>query len=68
METLDELIENFDLFDNWEDRYRYLIDLGNRLPEMDESFLVEENLVKGCTSKVWLVIEKRGPVPFYRHK
>lgn len=60
METLDELIENFDLFDNWEDRYRYLIDLGNRLPEMDESLLVDENLVKGCTSKVWLVIEKNG--------
>lgn len=59
METLDELIDNFDLFDSWEDRYRYLIDLGNRLPEMDESLLVDENLVKGCTSKVWLVIGRK---------
>lgn len=60
MNTLDEVIESFDLFSDWEDRYRYLIDLGNQLPDMDESLQTEENMVKGCTSKVWLVVDKKG--------
>ena len=53
-ETLDELVDNFALFDDWEERYRYLIDLGRTLPSMDESLKTEENLVKGCTSRVWM--------------
>ena len=51
---LDELIENFALFDDWEERYRYLIDLGRTLPAMDDSMKTEENLVRGCTSRVWM--------------
>ena len=53
-ETLDELVENFALFSDWEERYRYLIDLGRTLPAMDESLKTEDNLVKGCTSRVWM--------------
>ncbi|MGH1399043.1 MAG: SufE family protein [Alphaproteobacteria bacterium] len=53
-ESLNELIENFALFDDWEERYRYLIDLGRALPPMDEALKTDENLVRGCTSRVWL--------------
>jgi cysteine desulfuration protein SufE len=52
---LHNLIENFALFDTWEDRYRYLIDLGHALPPMDDSLKTESSLVRGCTSRVWLV-------------
>lgn len=54
-DTLNELVENFALFDDWEERYRYLIDLGRKLPAMDESLKTDENIVRGCTSRVWLV-------------
>jgi len=52
--TLEELADGFALFDNWEDRYRYLIDLGQRLTPMDEALKTDERLVRGCTSRVWL--------------
>ncbi len=57
LESLDEVVENFSLFDDWEDRYRYLIDLGRTLPHMDDAHKVDQNLVRGCTSRVWLVPE-----------
>jgi cysteine desulfuration protein SufE len=53
--TLQDLIEGFSLFADWEDRYRYLIDLGRRVPVMDNALKTDENLVRGCTSRVWLV-------------
>lgn len=49
-----ELVDNFSLFDDWEERYRYLIDLGKTLPAMHESLRTDSNLVRGCTSKVWM--------------
>lgn len=52
---LQTLSESFSLFDDWEDRYRYLIDLGRRVPVMDNALKTDENLVRGCTSRVWLV-------------
>ena len=52
---LEELVENFALFDDWEERYRYLIDLGRGLALMDEGLKTEEHLVKGCTARVWMV-------------
>ena len=55
--TVDELVENFDFFDEWEDRYAYVIDLGKKLPAMPEAEMVEENKVRGCMSQVWLVSE-----------
>ena len=57
--TLRDLQENFALFDDWEERYKYLIDLGKNLPEMSESLKTEETLVKGCTSQVWLICETK---------
>jgi cysteine desulfuration protein SufE len=53
-----ELIEEFSFFDNWMDRYQYIIDLGRRLPEFPESDKTEANKIKGCQSQVWFVAEK----------
>lgn len=50
--TLEEMTENFSLFDDWEERYRYLIDLGRNLPHMPDAQKLEGALVKGCTSRV----------------
>ncbi len=56
-ETLNDVLETFEFLDDWEDRYKYIIDLGRGLPEFDEKYMVEENRVHGCTSRVWLVHE-----------
>lgn len=53
--TIDELIENFNALDDWEDRYKYLIDLGNSLPPMEDSLKTEQSKVRGCMSQVWMV-------------
>ena len=53
----EEVIENFELFDNWEDRYRYVIDLGRDLPDLDEARRTDAAKVEGCASQVWLVPE-----------
>jgi cysteine desulfuration protein SufE len=53
--TFAELAENFALFDDWEDRYRYLIDLGRKLPPFPESLKNETTKVRGCMSQVWMV-------------
>ena len=55
-----ELIEEFRFFDNWMDRYQYLIDLGRRLPEFPEADRIDENKIRGCQSQVWFVPEKSG--------
>lgn len=54
-----ELIETFELLDDWEDRYAYLIELGRKLPPFDPASQTEENRVRGCVSKVWLTHELR---------
>ena len=53
-EVTEELIADFDLFDDWADKYEYLISLGKELPSMDVVDKTEDNTVKGCQSKVWL--------------
>lgn len=55
--TLEELQENFAIFDDWEERYKYLIDLGKELPPMGEHLKNDHTIVKGCTSRVWMVCE-----------
>lgn len=55
-----ELIDEFAFFDDWMDRYQYLIDLGRKLPEFDEAYRRDEFKLKGCQSQVWFVGEKRG--------
>lgn len=57
VQRIDEIIESFELLDDWEDRYSLLIDLGKKLPDFPEHLKIEENLVKGCVSKVWMVPE-----------
>lgn len=53
----DELVNNFNLFEDWEDRYKYLIDLGNDLPVMENALKSEETRIKGCMSQVWMMME-----------
>ncbi|MEJ2137925.1 MAG: SufE family protein [Gammaproteobacteria bacterium] len=56
----DSLIEEFALFDNWLDRYQYLIDLGRKLPEFPADWKTEENRLHGCQSQVWLKVFPAG--------
>jgi cysteine desulfuration protein SufE len=58
-ERAEQIVEDFELFDNWEDRYRYLIDIGRELPPLDEADKTEENRVHGCQSNVWMVAQVR---------
>ena len=53
-EIQDEIVDEFAMFDDWMQRYEYMIDLGKSLPLIDESLKVDENLIKGCQSKVWV--------------
>ncbi len=55
MTAIDDIVENFALLDEWDDRYRYLIELGRTLPPMAESNHTDANKVQGCASQVWLV-------------
>lgn len=50
----EEIIDEFSMFDDWEERFQYVIDLGKSLPLIDEKFKTEDNIIKGCQSKVWL--------------
>ncbi len=56
----EELIEEFAFFDNWMDRYQYIIDLGRRLPEFPEADRTDANKIRGCQSQVWFVAEKNA--------
>lgn len=51
---LAELKETFDFFDDWEDKYRFIIDLGKELTDVDDAQKIEANLIRGCQSQVWL--------------
>ncbi|MCG8671141.1 MAG: SufE family protein [Pseudomonadales bacterium] len=52
--THEDLLEDLEFFDSWEDRYRYIIDLGKKLPDMPEAYKTDENFVHGCQSQVWI--------------
>jgi cysteine desulfuration protein SufE len=54
-----EIIDEFSLFEDWMDRYQYLIDLGRRLPEFPDALRTEENRIRGCQSQVWFVPEQK---------
>jgi len=57
-EKQEEIIDEFSMFDDWMQRYEYIIDLGKNLPLIQEEFKTDDNLIKGCQSKVWLKGEK----------
>lgn len=61
--SLAELKDNFALIDDWEDRYRYVIELGRALPPMADALKTEANRVRGCASQVWLVTEVAPAAP-----
>ena len=65
--TVDDLIENFEFLGDWEERYAYLIELGKKLPPLDESEMVEDNRVHGCQAMVWLKMLPAGDSTFEIH-
>lgn len=54
MIKLDDILDEFEFLDDWEQRYQYLVELGEKLPQMPEQYKTEKNKVKGCMSQVWL--------------
>ena len=64
-EKINKIKEDFSFFDDWEDKYQYLIDLGKKLPELDDVYKTEEYRIKGCNSNLWVVSEiKEGKMIF----
>lgn len=64
-EKQDEIIAEFNDFDDWMDRYQLLIDLGNEQEPLDDQYKTEQNLIEGCQSRVWLeAYEKEGKIYF----
>lgn len=61
-----EIVEEFSLFDSWDDKYEYIIDLGKRLPPLEDRYKVDENKVRGCQSTVWLAAEFRDGRVFFK--
>jgi cysteine desulfuration protein SufE len=61
-----EIIEEFSLFDSWDDRYEYIIDLGKKLPALEEQHKRDENKVRGCQSSVWLVADYKDGKIYYK--
>lgn len=64
-ERLEAITDDFSLFDDWEDRYRYIIDLGKGMASLAEAEKNDQTRVLGCASQVWLVIEDRGDDRLY---
>jgi len=61
-----EIVEEFGLFDSWDDKYEYIIDLGKKLPPLDDQYKKEENKVRGCQSTVWLVADYKDGKIFFK--
>lgn len=65
LDTEEEIVEEFELFDTWEEKYEYIIDMGKKLQPLEEQFKTEDNIIKGCQSRVWLVTDyKDGKIMF----
>jgi cysteine desulfuration protein SufE len=64
-EEQDEIIADFEYLTNWDDKYEYIIQLGKELPLIDSQYKKEENLIKGCQSRVWLHAEYRDGKLFF---
>jgi len=59
-EIQEEIIDEFSMFENWEERYQYMIDLGKSLPLINDQYKTEDHLIKGCQSRVWVHSEMEG--------
>ena len=62
-EAFEDIVETFEFLDDWEDRYRHVIELGKAMPELEEAFRVPATKVEGCASQVWLLPEIEGTGP-----
>src|SRR5688572_31945800 len=61
-----EIVDEFSLFDSWDDKYEYIIDLGKKLPALEDKYKVDEYRVRGCQSTVYLVADSRDGQVFYK--
>jgi cysteine desulfuration protein SufE len=61
-EKQDEIIADFEFFSNWDDKYEYIIQMGKELPAMDPQYKIDENLIRGCQSRVWMHPDYRDGV------
>lgn len=66
LEIEKEIIEDFALFDSWEDKYEYIIDMGKKLPTLEDEHKLNENKIKGCQSTVWLVASYNDGRVFFK--
>jgi cysteine desulfuration protein SufE len=65
-EIENEIVEEFSLFDSWDDKYEYIIDLGKRLEPLNDNFKIDENKVRGCQSTVYLVADHKDDKIIYK--
>lgn len=61
-----EIVDEFSLFDSWDDKYEYIIDLGKRLAPLEDQYKIDDNRVRGCQSTVWLVADYKQGKIFYK--
>ncbi|MCL5247558.1 SufE family protein [Cellulophaga sp. 20_2_10] len=61
-EIQEEIVDEFSMFDDWMQRYEYMIDLGKSLPLIDEQYKTDDNIIKGCQSKVWVHADLEGDI------
>jgi cysteine desulfuration protein SufE len=54
-ETQEQIIDDFSLMDEWDDKYAYIIELGKKIPELSAEYKIEVNIIRGCQSKVWMI-------------
>ena len=59
-ERQEEIVDEFSMFEDWMQRYEYMIELGKTLPKIDEKYKVDENIIKGCQCRVWLHADLKG--------
>ena len=59
-EIQEEIVDEFSMFEDWMERYEYIIDLGKSIPLIDAQYKTDDNIIKGCQSKVWLYAEQDG--------
>ena len=60
-----QIIEDFELFDEWEEKYQYIIEIGQKLPPLDDKYKLDENKIKGCQSSVWLHAYAKDGLVFF---
>ncbi len=66
MTQLDEYVDIFDLLGDWDQRYQYLIEMGENMPVLDDRYKIDDNLVKGCMSQVWITAEMHNQTVVFK--